>query len=114
MSDNITVIDKMNDWEADLPMTEKEKKEYTRQRITSEVFDGNPNIPKKKTRKLTFKSPTEAELSVMKYLDYLGNPIKGFKWLEQKDGTRIIVEDRTPTKTEKTKTISIHITKFKD
>jgi len=83
------MIDDVNSWETDAPLrTEKEKKEAARQRITSEL-EGNPNLPKKKTRKLRFKPPTKEEEERMKFLDYLGNPIKGYKW----EGTKIVKID---------------------
>lgn len=77
----------VNSWEQDSPvkLTEKEKKEEARKRITSEL-EGNPHIPKKSTRKLRFKPPTKEEEERMKLLDYLGNPIKGYKW----EGNKIV------------------------
>ena len=72
--------DGVNDWETGpAPVTEKEKKEYARQRITGEL-EGNPNIPKKKTRKIKFKPPTKEQEIRMSFLDRMGNPIEGYKW----------------------------------
>jgi len=80
------MTDGVNDWEEPVKITsEKEKKELARQRITSEL-EGNPNIPKKKVRKLRFKPPTKEELERMEKLDYLGNPKKGWKW----EGNKIV------------------------
>jgi len=107
--------DSVNDWEAPSKiLTNAEKKDYARQRITSEVYDGNPNIPKKRIRKLRFKAPSLIALERMKYLDHLGNPKQGYKWGNFNRKTKLtdIVEDSEFKLVERPS--SVYVTKFKD
>lgn len=84
----INPLEDVNAWESKIQMDEKSKAEFTRKRIEAEL-EGNPNLPKRKVRKIRFKPPTPEEEERMKYLDYLGNPIKGYKW----EGNKIVKDE---------------------
>lgn len=115
------MIEDVNDWEtAPKIATEKEKKEVARKRIESEVFNGNPNIPKVRTRKLRFKPPTKEQAERMKLLDHLGNPIKGYKWGKYNKQTKLMSIVPIPDYEYKTSSKSfedigtVYIKKYKD
>lgn len=69
------------DWEADvtIPKTEKEKKDWARNRIEKDL-EGNSNMRSNKKRLPTFKPPTQEDKTRMEKLDRMGNPLPGYKW----------------------------------
>lgn len=86
----ITTDQDVNAHEHKQVLTEDQKKEFTRRRIESEL-EGNPNIPKRKQRKIRFASPDKLTAQRMKLLDGFGNPIAGYKWgTEKVKGTNLL------------------------
>lgn len=61
-------------------MTEKEKKEYYRNRVERDL-KGNPLSPNYKKPKVhSFPPPSDADAERMSKLDGYGNPLPGFEW----------------------------------
>ncbi len=68
------------DWEIDTPnLTEKEKKRWYTKHV-EETQAGNPNMRKKRVHIPKFPPPTAAQKKIMEKLDFMGNPVKGWKW----------------------------------
>lgn len=71
-------------------MTEREKKDYYRNRVERDL-KGNPQAPnyRKPKRAARFGPPTKEDKKRLKFLDSYGNPLPGYKW-----SGRDIVDDK--------------------
>jgi hypothetical protein len=74
------LLETHQDWEIDTPnLTEKEKKQWYTKHV-EETQAGNPNMRSNKARLPKFPPPTKEQKAIMEKLDFMGNPIKGWKW----------------------------------